>query len=111
MVPARIASMTMAGGLLLMCGCCFSLPERPWFGRHRDCCSNGNGDLVASGGGPVVTEGPVLMDSGPPTCASPSGTVLNAPTPTTAPQLSSPPRLSPQQAPTTPWQATNRNGT
>jgi hypothetical protein len=53
-----------------------------------------------------VTEGPILMDSGPPT----SGTVLNAPTPTIAPQLTTPPRLSPQQAQTTPYQPTNRSG-
>jgi len=111
MVRALFARSTMAVGLLLACGCCFSLPERPWFGRHHDCCSNGNGDFVASGGGPVVTEGPVLMDAGPPTYAGPSGTTLSAPAPTTAPQLSSPPRLSPNQAQTVPWPLTNRSGT
>jgi hypothetical protein len=107
MVPSRFVSSSIALGLLLVCGCCFSLPERPWFGRNHN---NGNGDMVASGGGPVVTEGPILMDNGPPTCAAPSGTVLNAPTPTNAPQLTPPPRLSPQQAQTVPYQPTNRSG-
>jgi hypothetical protein len=111
MIRTRCMSLIFGGGLLLVCGCCFSLPERPWFGRHHDCCSNGNGNFVASGGGPVVTEGPILMDTGPPAYAGPNGAILSAPAPTTAPQLSSPPRLSPNQAQTVPWQSTNRSGT
>ena len=110
MIRARFVSMTISVGLLFVCGCCcFSLPERPWFGRHRECCSNG--EMIASGGSPVITEGPILMDSGPPTYAGPSGTILNAPAPTNAPQLSPPPRLYPQQAQPTPYQPTNRRGT
>src|ERR1700682_3385232 len=82
MFRVRCMSSMMACGLLIVCGCCFSLPERPWFGRHRDA---GNGDFVVSGGGTVVTEGPILSDAGPPTCSGPPGTVLNAPAPTNAP--------------------------
>ena len=102
MIRARLASMVMAVGMLFVCGCC-CLFERPLFGRHRECCSKG--EMVASGS-PVVTEGPILMDSGPPTS---NGTILNAPA--NAPQLSPPPRIYPQQAQPTPYQPTNRRGT
>jgi hypothetical protein len=54
-------------------------------------------------GATMVSEGPILNDTGPP-----PSTILNAPAPTTAPQLSPPPRLTPQPAQTMPYQPTKR---
>ena len=105
MVRARWMSLMVVANLLLTSGCCFCLPERPWFGRR--CCRNGNGTECCgmAPGETMVSEGPILADVAP----GPPGTVLNAPAPTTAPQLSPPPsRIEPRAAPTMPYQPTRR---
>jgi len=99
-------SMIVVGNLLLASGCCWCWPERPWFGRR--CCNNGSGMECCGMTPGAVSEGPILTDAAPPTCAGPPGTILNAPAPTTAPQLSPPPRLTPQPAQTMPYQPTKR---
>lgn len=106
MVRARWMSLMVLASLLFACGCCSCWPERPLFGRR--CCRNGNGNGMEccgmTPGETIVSEGPVL-DAAP----GPPGTVLNAPAPTTAPQLSPPPtRLTPQPAQTMPYQPTKR---
>jgi hypothetical protein len=99
-------SLVVVAHLLFACGCCCCWPERPLFGRR--CCQNGgNGNGMEccgmTPGETIVSEGPVL-DATP----GPPGTVLNAPAPSVAPQLSPPPRLTPQPAQTMPYQPTKR---
>jgi hypothetical protein len=101
MLRARLAVVLLAGGLGLVCGCS-SLCNHPWFHRNRTPCPEvidlgvtplGEGPMLeGSAPGFVPPNGSTLMPQpmGPP----PNGSTL-MPQPT-VPQLSTPPRLSPQ---------------
>lgn len=102
MVRLRLATLAVAAGLGLVCGC-MTLSQFPLLGRFRahsagDC---GDAGVVANGEGPVL-EGPVINGAIP-------GGPTTAPAPFVAPQssippLAPPPRLAPQpQAQPTPY--------
>jgi hypothetical protein len=114
MFRSRWMSLILAAGLLTSCGCCcFQWPERPWFGRRccnngygnngGGCCNNGSGEMVFSEGETFSSQGPILMDSGPPTYTG-QGPILGQPpgAQTTEPQMAPMPRLIPTPTPAPP---------
>ena len=82
MIRTRLASLALATGLGLFCGCLY-VPERPLFPRLRGtACCNGGCETGCCNGG---AEGPVLngLEGVPPPPPPPEGMV---PVPTVPPQ-------------------------
>lgn len=94
MVRLCLATLIVAAGLGLVCGCC-GWPQCPLLGRFRahapaDCCEGG---VLPDSQGPIV-EGPEMngaMPGGPAITPIPSVAPQN-----TLPPLAPPPRIVPQ---------------
>lgn len=94
MVRLRLATLAVAAGFGLVCGC-MSISQCPLLGRFRarsaaECCENG---AIAGGEGPMV-DGPVM--SGPVPGDPTLGPIPSVTPQNTIPPLASPPRLVPQ---------------
>jgi len=93
MIRTRLASLALATGLGLVCGC-YSLSERPLLSRFRAtpvCCTNGGCESGCCG---AAGEGPILEGVPPP--PPPPDTAIPFPT--------APPRLVPTpQSPVMPY--------
>jgi hypothetical protein len=93
MLRLRLAIVTVAAGLGMVCGC-MTLSQCPLLARFRAHPADSyNGGFVSEGEGPIV-EGPVMdgiVPGGPTIGPMPSVTPQN-----TIPPLASPPRIAPQ---------------